>query len=95
MDSSIDGLTLSTVNRDVPVLGGCTVLRLVFSLDRMSAGGPAARRCGGFGTDGLNTSACVSHFQGRDGARNSNAHDGVCRVDAQSSCLLAARLQEH
>lgn len=39
----------------------------------MSAGGPAAQRCGGSGTwraerDGLNISACVSHFQGRDGA---------------------------
>lgn len=32
MDSSIDGLTLSTVNADVQVLGGCTVLGLVFSL---------------------------------------------------------------
>lgn len=62
----------------------------------MSAGGPAAQRCGGFGTwraerDGLN----ISHSQGRDRARNSNTHDGVSRVDAQSSRLLAARLQEH
>lgn len=32
MDSSIDGLTLSTVNTDVQVLGGCTVLGLVFPL---------------------------------------------------------------